>query len=404
MEHTLELAKSKMFDLVASGADLSTFCSLISELVDNPVSLVLPTRTILAHSKNYTKEFMNDFLQSFHSITEEEFENLNTNFDKTFSTGKAGLHIWAFTHYKHMNCGCLYKDNFVAVLDCPIAGKIPDETQMQIFEAAASMIVFLMKEKHLLDEIENQPMQEFMIALLKGNVNIAYQWTFRRDFILHEISAFRLVLMSAKPEHTPTTRQKNQVRNFCARQKNWWCVAQGNDFVILIDDSESGSLARLFENFYEHYQICVSDDFTDLRKLTTHLELCHMTLKFSGSSVEPKQVTYVDDYKSLIAYFYAYFNSEMDIFTNNTIKKIRAYDAEFHTSYLETLRVAIHYNLNTENISKHLNLHKNTVLYRMKQLNNLFDVDLKDIRQLVNYYLILCLEYHNFNAEKGDFR
>ena len=46
-----------------------------------------------------------------------------------------------------MNCGCLYKKRLVAVLDSPLVNALPSEEQKKIFEAAAAMLVVVMKER-----------------------------------------------------------------------------------------------------------------------------------------------------------------------------------------------------------------------------------------------------------------
>lgn len=401
MNSKLEAAKAKLFDLISGGADLSSICTCIADFVGNPVDFTLPTRTIIAHSDNFTKDLVDEYLNAGRLMTDEEYEAMENEFNKTFGTGKAGVYLWGFSLFKRMGCGCLYKKRLVAVLDCPLVNALPNEEQREIFEAAAAMLVVVMKERGMLRGSEQHPMQEFLTELLNGNINMAYQWTFRRNFILNDSSRFRVAWIASLDETTNADTTLTQLYDFCSLRKNWWCVPREEGYALLLDAADDGSMSKLSENLGEKFVICVSDVFSDLRELSSNLSLCRMALKYSSSNLQTgRQVVYVDDFKPLIAYFYAYANSGFDIFKSNTIERIKEYDTKYGTAYLETLRVCIHYNQDTDDMARRLHLHKNTVFYRLRQLRDLFGVDLKDIRQLTNFYLALCMEYHTYKRKQ----
>ena len=393
MEISEITAKADLLDMAINGSDLSAICNYIAGVIGNPVALTLPTRTIIAHSEDYSSDIVDDYINSGHLMTDEEYSDLYERFQKSFSTGKAGIFIWDFSHFKHLNCGCLFRGGFVAVLDSPLVNAIPNESQIKIFELAAQFMVILMKERKLLNASETEPIQEFLRALVQDRINFAFQWTFRKNFILNYASSFQIVWMA--PADSGKARDlAGKIYDFCSARRNWWCIQDDGGYVILIDIVQNSYLHLLADTFKNDFSICVSDQFTDIRDIKDNLNLCRMALKFYSSSMGIGNLVFVDDFKPLIAYFYAYANSGLNIFHNNTVEKIREYDSKFGTSYLETLRVTIHYNQDVEKIAEVLRIHKNTVFYRFRQLKDLFNVDLKDIRQLVNYYMALFIEFH----------
>lgn len=401
MNISLEAAKAKLFDMVAAGADLSALCNCIAGFVGNPVDLTLPTRTIIAHSNDFTKELIDEYLSAGRLMTDEEYESMENKFNRTFGTGKAGVYLWGFTLYKRMGCGCLYKKKLVAVLDCPLVNALPNEEQQKIFEAAAAMLVVVMKERGMLQGTEQHPMQEFLTELLNGNINLAYQWTFRRNFIINNSSRFRVAWIVPSSEEFNSDAVLTRLYDFCSVRKNWWCVPREEGFVLLLDAADDSAMTGLVEILGVGFSICASDVFSDLRDLVDNLNLCRMALKYSTTSVAPGQrVVYVDEFKPLLAYFYAYANSGLNIFNNNTIERIKEYDGKFNTAYLETLRVCIHYSQDVDKMAQSLNLHKNTIFYRLRQLRELFGVNLKDTKQLTGFYLSLCMEFHTYKHKQ----
>lgn len=394
MENQIDAAKLRLFDILTSGADYSELCECVAEFVRNPVALTLPTRTILAYSKDYSQKLIDEYLNAGKLMTDEESRNMEIQFDKSFKTGKSDVRIWNFVSTKHMNCGCIYNNNYVAVLDCPLINELPDISKKQIFELSSSVFVAAMKIHGLIKRNANHPMQIFLTALLNGDVNLAYQWFFRCNFILAPHTKYQVIwLMERTGERDEHFNL--QLNQFCSSRKSMWCIPYDCGFVILLDARENKSIDSLGVAFGDQFGICVSDVYYDLKNTVSNLDLCRMALRYSKRDCNDVHIVCVDEYKALIAYSYAYYHSGLDIFSNNLLNTIHDYDQKYKTSYLETLRVCIHYNQNTDRMAEALKVRKNTVFYRMRQLKELFHIDLKDSRQLVNIYMSLCQQYHS---------
>ncbi len=239
--------------------------------------------------------------------------------------------------------------------------------------------------------LEPDPIRAFLISLLDGAADNGSGWLRMQGAIFKAAKSFCLAWLV--PPSGSGEEFEQRLLGFCAEQKSWWCVQSGGGFVILLDAAETERIPALAEVFAGQ-RICISDEFRSLRDTAAQLELARMALKFSYTDLRRDNLIAVDDYKPLIAYFYARSNSNLDIFTNNLLERIKKYDAKCGTAYLETLRVCIHCNQDPGLIAQTLNIHKNTVFYRLRQLRELFNVDLKSMRQVANLYFSLCLEYH----------
>ena len=82
-------------------------------------------------------------------------------------------------------------------------------------------------------------------------------------------------------------------------------------------------------------------------------------------------------------------NNSIDI-THPCIIEIEQYDAKNKTEYLKTLKMWLLNKMNYSDTAKALFLHRNSLYYRMQQIQNLFSIDLNNMDTNVQLYLNLC--------------
>lgn len=76
---------------------------------------------------------------------------------------------------------------------------------------------------------------------------------------------------------------------------------------------------------------------------------------------------------------------------NPTILELKAYDHDHHTEYFQTLVAYLLANFNVEQTAQQLNVHHNTVLYRLKKLQQIVNYRFDDPQQNASLYLSLIL-------------
>jgi DNA-binding PucR family transcriptional regulator len=74
------------------------------------------------------------------------------------------------------------------------------------------------------------------------------------------------------------------------------------------------------------------------------------------------------------------------------LKKLREYDQKNNTDLVETLEVFLNKDSNVHETSKALNVHTNTLTYRLKRISEIGEVNLKDPNQKMTLFLDLKLE------------
>ena len=78
-----------------------------------------------------------------------------------------------------------------------------------------------------------------------------------------------------------------------------------------------------------------------------------------------------------------------------SIIAIEEYDAANKTEYLKTLRMWLINKMDYSATAKALYLHRNSLYYRMQQIENLFGIDLNNMDTNVQLYLNLCTNNNN---------
>ena len=76
-------------------------------------------------------------------------------------------------------------------------------------------------------------------------------------------------------------------------------------------------------------------------------------------------------------------------FMHPGIIEMEQYDIQNNTQYLETLRQWLLHRMDYSATAKAMNLHRNSLYYRMQRINKLFDLDIEDMNTDVQLYLSL---------------
>lgn len=385
--------KERYFDILLRGANLTELCEFTAECVKTPVALTLPTRTIIAKSRDYSETLLTEYTSSRERATPEELKHDAEDIDMKLSRGKAFMRIPFYLRHKRACCGCFWQNRMIAVIDCPIvAGNTFSDENLAIVELAASVFAVALGMNSYMFSNAVLPMRNYLIGLLRGDIIEGYQQRPFYNSILEAVPSWKIIWAKAKDADF-VDEMRNHANTVCNQHKNWWWVNYEEGLVILIDATQEAGIAELSEACAGFCVFSVSDSFDETTMTRKHLLLAQQALRFASIERNDSPVIFVDQYKTHIAFLYAQHKSGLDIFENKIINKIKNYDKENSTSYMLTLRSYLHNNKNYNKMAKSLYLHKNTVLYRMKRIEELFHLDLSDIRVLTSLYLSLFIEF-----------
>jgi DNA-binding PucR family transcriptional regulator len=109
----------------------------------------------------------------------------------------------------------------------------------------------------------------------------------------------------------------------------------------------------------------------------------------------PSEAKNIHGYQSLGIYKYIDVLIEKagtDQIENYSLKRLQEYDKKNNTDLVETLEVFLNKDSNVHEAANQLNVHTNTLNYRLKRISEIGEINLKDPNQKITLYLDLKLE------------
>lgn len=204
------------------------------------------------------------------------------------------------------------------------------------------------------------------------------------------------------------------VRELQQLYRNVICVIYDNNIVTLFggtDPHGSGkpmpkeSFANhLFEFFGSHDMICgLSDSFTDPSQARSHYRQALLTARLALQLRRDKSTTF-SDLMPLPIFLSVLEKDTPETFIHPAIFKMREYDRENGTAYDETMRMFSFNMHNKDKTAAALCIHRNTLLYRLGRISELFHLPFEHDQVALNLlcsYLILELGRYGTPQDLG---
>lgn len=199
------------------------------------------------------------------------------------------------------------------------------------------------------------------------------------------------------------------VRELQQLYRNVICVIYDSNIVILYGGTNphgSGtpmpkvSMAdRLFEFFGTHDMICgLSDSFTDPSQTRIHYRQALLTARLA-LRLGPAKSTSFSDLMPLPIFLSVLEKDPPETFIHPAIFRMREYDRENGTSYEETMRVFSFSMHNKDRTAASLCIHRNTLLYRLGRISELFQLPYEHEQVATNLLCsFLILELNRYGS------
>jgi sugar diacid utilization regulator len=169
---------------------------------------------------------------------------------------------------------------------------------------------------------------------------------------------------------------------------NAWIFYYDSDLVVLVPGKETpvlnenlrGEITSILESF--HLTACISDEYDDLFMLSVLYRANKRVLGLRVRNITLTSLIEYNDFKPADLILWAAvtqpdFNYMQ--FINNTVKRIFEYDKANKTELLNTLYWFISCNSSFVLTAKKMFVHKNTIIYRINRIIELFNPDLENM-------------------------
>lgn len=131
----------------------------------------------------------------------------------------------------------------------------------------------------------------------------------------------------------------------------------------------------------------ISDQFSDIIKFNVYMEQANAALEVGELLAPGNGMFYYDNYRlSYLLHTAGKYIDEKNIFAPG-IAKLAQYDKEYGTEYLKTLELYVLENRNGSIVIETLGIHRNTLLYRLKKIEELLAISLENGETFAHYYI-----------------
>lgn len=379
--------KEQYLDIISSGASLAALCDVVAQSLGNPVALTLPTRTIIARSRNYDKTLVDEYTRANIDMTEEEQQENHDLIQRRLLTRRSFIGLYPYLRHKRMNCGCFWKGNLLAVIDVPIVHKVIIEDALKLLEEAAAVFTPAIILNGGIPNGAVDPMESHLIGLLKGDIQPGFQQMFSYQIPIHHIEQWRLVwAVSDDPSFLPDLTGK--LYAFCSAHASVWCTRWSDGLVILLDAEKMDLIHELGRQIPE--VICsVSEPYKELMDTAKVLSPVQFALHLAQYENPRIRIAFAENYKIPMFFLSHAQSAPKSEYESFLMRQIHQYDEEHNSVYFETLRAYLLQNMDVNKIAAELNIHRNTVTYRLQRIEELFDISLSDCRIITELYLSL---------------
>ncbi|WP_078414469.1 PucR family transcriptional regulator [Priestia abyssalis] len=275
---------------------------------------------------------------------------------------------------------------------------------MKAAETAKNKLLQLQNRKHKKEE----RFQEFFWKLLTGHIHSNEE--IKDNFHLLQIQPPSLFAVAAfQFQEDITTEEEKQISYLLTtnqRLKIMLHTVDHHQLILLISLDKVEQPLRELTQFVEAFVHKMEERFgveaikpsfsgvySDYQKIEKAyreaLTVLSMKEKF------PSEVNEIHSYQNLGVYQFIDVLLEKrtkEGYENHALMKLQEYDQKHNSDLIETLEVFLNKDNNVNEAARALNVHTNTLNYRLKRISEIGEINLKDPNQKMTLYLDLKIE------------
>jgi DNA-binding PucR family transcriptional regulator len=287
--------------------------------------------------------------------------------------------------------------------------KLSDQDK-QLLKVAASKAKNLLLQLNLQKKRREKNHQELLWQIITGDTS-SHEGT---SLLLEKVGirAKSLAIMIFKFEEISDTLYRNLMYIIKTTSKVTMLIhtIDEDQIICLVsptnENSEQSDLLHFMETLQlqmkerfdiEHMHIGCGYLYDDYSKLTDSYHEAQKVVKLKGSGEAILKRAYFYHELGVYRHLDILLQHEKYLVMNPAILHIKQYDNQHATSLSETLELFLNKDGNMNETAKELHIHVNTLSYRLKRIQEMTNVQLKDPVQRIGLYLDLKL--HSFTAQ-----
>ncbi|MCM3773007.1 PucR family transcriptional regulator [Priestia aryabhattai] len=284
------------------------------------------------------------------------------------------------------------------------------DEEVELLKKAANVLKNKLLQLQIRKYKREERSQEFFWKLLTGHIKSRQEIT--EAFYEAQITApstFSIAIFRFQEDITPEAeRQISYMLKTMHRLKIVLYTIDCNDLILLLSLdavenplNEQRDFVDYFRgNMYERFDVTqIKASCSSIYSSHDHIEKSYKEALnvLDMKSKFPEETKEIINYQELGIYQFLDVILEkrvQDQFENHSLKKLTDYDLRHNSNLVETLEVFLNNDNNINEAAKELNVHMNTLSYRLKRISEIGDINLKDVNQKMTLYIDIKLMKH----------
>ncbi|MCM3099105.1 PucR family transcriptional regulator [Priestia megaterium] len=281
------------------------------------------------------------------------------------------------------------------------------DEEVELLKKAANVLKNKLLQLQIRKYKREERSQEFFWKLLTGHIKSRQEIS--EAFYEAQITApstFSIAIFRFQEDITPEAeRQISYMLKTMHRLKIVLYTIDCNDLILLLSlnavenplDEQRDFVDYFRGNMYERFDVAqIKASCSSIYSLHDHIEKSYKEALnvLDMKSKFPEETKEIINYQELGIYQFLDVILEkrvQDQFENHSLKKLTDYDLRHNSNLVETLEVFLNNDNNINEAAKELNVHMNTLSYRLKRISEIGDINLKDVNQKMTLYIDIKL-------------
>ncbi|MEG8979361.1 PucR family transcriptional regulator [Priestia megaterium] len=281
------------------------------------------------------------------------------------------------------------------------------DEEVELLKKAANVLKNKLLQLQIRKYKREERSQEFFWKLLTGHIKSRQEIS--EAFYEAQITApstFSIAIFRFQEDITPEAeRQISYMLKTMHRLKIVLYTIDCNDLILLLSldavenplDEQRDFVDYFRGNMYERFDVTqIKASCSSIYSSHNHIEKSYKEALnvLDMKSKFPEETKEIINYQELGIYQFLDVILEkrvQDQFENHSLKKLTDYDLRHNSNLVETLEVFLNNDNNINEAAKELNVHMNTLSYRLKRISEIGDINLKDVNQKMTLYIDIKL-------------
>ncbi len=382
----------KFAELELSGGGMRPLVKMLGQLLHMPLAITDTSFKPLAMEADAASGHL--LGKMMHDISEEHGQ-IDSPYLQRYESGWLMIRT---IRMKNSICGYIFLLNSALTLD---------DMQMIILDHAVTAVALEFSKLEVLDEHLRQMGSSFFMDLLLKNIKSEEMANYRAKY-LHWPMLPVCVAVLDMDGFSEYVSQNSELEILEAKQKVERIIAEefptaaiiskSDSFTCILSDKvEKKELTAGLYRIRRRSQTALHLSFTAgvVRGITSYIGLSEAfaeardAIRISRCNEEYPSVVCIENMRIDQALLHSDNNPYLKKLCLETVRRLEEYDQEHHTELLKTLRVLIKNMGVRTQTAEELFLHRNTLLYRIRKIEQLLDCNLSDSDELIKLAIIL---------------